>query len=756
MSLVIRTMSVCLLAGAAAAAATPVATPQSGEGCAVTGVVRGRDHRPLAEAVVIASSGAATVTDGQGRYCLPAAAAGAITVTFQASGFSPVQSPQLQLDPASTRTLDVELVPAFLEEVVVTGTRTERRLAETPVRTEVVSRARIAEAQARTLADVLELVAGAQVESMCQNCNFSELRLLGLEGPYTQVLVDGQPILSSLARVYGLEHIPARLIDQLEVVKGGGSALHGAGAVAGVVNIIPHEPVRAGYSAELRQEWIDSTPTTAGNVMLDWASLDQRFSLAAFAQKDRVRPVDLTGDGFTEIGLRELEVAGGRATALLFDGNAKLALALTASDEYRRGGDRLDLPEHEAEIAESASSRRTAADLSFFHALGPDVNWRLTVSHADTDRDTYYGSGRDPNAYGESQSPMTIADAQFSARRGSHLFTAGASYSDERLRDLQPAYDRLTDERYRNRALFLQDEWSLRPTFQVVVGARVDHHSALDDPALSPRLAAVWFASPALTLRASMGSGFRAPQVFDEDLHITQVGGQGQIIRNHPELEPEQARSTLLSVEWIRSLGRGSAMAELALFDTRLTDLFQVVDDDDPLTPEAEFARINLGGARVSGAELSLGASLRTVTAQVGLTLQRARLDEPEPDFGSRRLFRSPEQLGLATLGWTPSPRWRATATARYLGSMALPHYAGYIEEDRLEITPSFLTLDVALAHTVAFGSNGGPRLEITAGVRNLTDRYQRDLDQGPQRDSGYIYGPRQPRTFFTAVRFEK
>ncbi len=753
MSCVVRMASGCLLAAAAAAAA-----PATEENCAVVGTVRGKDRRPLAGVVVTATSGNVTVTDAEGRYCLPfqGGEPQAATLVFEAPGFSLLEIPGLRLEPPAPRALDVELIPSFLEEVVVTGTRTERRLSEAAVRTEVVPRTRIAETHARTLADALELIPGAQVGSMCQNCNFNELHLLGLVGPYTQVLVDGQPVLSSLAMVYGLEHIPARLIDQLEVVKGAGSALHGAGAVAGVVNIIPHQPARSGYSVELRQEWIHTTPATAGNAMLDWVSEDQRFSLATFVQKDHVRPVDLSGDGFTEVNVRKLEVAGARATALLLGGDAKLALALTRVEEYRRGGDRLDLPEHQAEVAESARSRRTAGDLSFFHTLGPSMNWRFTLSRASTSRDTYYGSGGDPNAYGNSKSPVSLADAQFSARRGSHLFTLGAFYSEERLQDAQPAYGRLTDERYTNRALLIQDEWSLLPTLQLVAGGRVDRHSALRDAVVSPRVAAVWFASPAFTVRASLGSGFRAPQVFDEDLHVTQVGGEGQVIRNHPELEAERARSTLLSAEWTRSLGRGSAMAELALFHTRLTDLFHVVDDDDPRTPEAEFQRINLGGARVVGAELSLGVSLAAVTAQLGWTMQRARLDEPEPDFGSRRMFRSPDQLGLAMIGWTPAPHWRATATARYFGSVALPHYAGYILEDRLEITPSLVTTDLALTHTISLGSSEGPRLELTAGVRNLTDRYQRDLDQGPLRDSGYVYGPRQPRTFFTAVRFER
>ncbi|MEP0775588.1 MAG: TonB-dependent receptor plug domain-containing protein, partial [Acidobacteriota bacterium] len=227
MSHAVRMVSGCLLAAAAAAAA-----PATEESCAVAGTVRGKDRRPLAGVAVVATDGSATVSDAQGRYCLPRGGEPEVlTLVFEVPGFSTLEIPDLRLEPTAPRSLDVELTPSFLEEVVVTGTRTERRLSEAPVRTEVVPRSRIAEAQARTLADALELIPGAQVGSMCQNCNFNELRLLGLEGRYTQVLVDGQPILSWLAMVYGLEHIPARLIDQLEVV-----------------NIIPHQPTRNGYS----------------------------------------------------------------------------------------------------------------------------------------------------------------------------------------------------------------------------------------------------------------------------------------------------------------------------------------------------------------------------------------------------------------------------------------------------------------------------------------------------------------------------
>jgi outer membrane receptor for ferrienterochelin and colicins len=83
-----------------------------------------------------------------------------------------------------------------------------------PVRTEVVSRETIERTAARTLADAIEYTTGVRVENNCQNCNFQQIRLLGLDGAYSQILVDGQPLVSSLAQVYGVEHIPAQMIER--------------------------------------------------------------------------------------------------------------------------------------------------------------------------------------------------------------------------------------------------------------------------------------------------------------------------------------------------------------------------------------------------------------------------------------------------------------------------------------------------------------------------------------------------------------
>src|SRR5690606_16570380 len=226
-------------------------------------------------------------------------------------GFTP-QQVRVSIQPTLTITHDVTLVPGFRQETVVTATRTSRRLDDVPIRTEVVGRDTIERLAARTLADAMEFTTGVRVENNCQNCNFSQIRLLGLEGPYTQLLVDGQPVVSSLAQVYGIEQIPTRMIERIEVVKGGGSALYGPGSVGGVVNIIPREPSRSGGVAGIKYDTYGADGNLSINGAFDWVDSLRTTFLTGFVQSDRVRPYDADGDGFTDVSRRALEAAGVR------------------------------------------------------------------------------------------------------------------------------------------------------------------------------------------------------------------------------------------------------------------------------------------------------------------------------------------------------------------------------------------------------------------------------------------------------------
>lgn len=724
----------------------------------MTGRVLDLSGQPVREvAVVVERTGALATTGADGRYCLERLPPGAHEVAvLGSSGRRQVRS--VLVESGRPAKADVVLDERVTSDVVVTATLTERRLEDVPVRTEVIGRSTIEQVAATTLADAVEFTPGVRVESNCQNCNFQQVRLLGLEGSYSQILVDGLPGLSSLAQVYGIEQLPADVIERVEVVKGGGSALYGPGAVAGVINVLTRDPLRTSGEAELEAGWVAGAPVQHGSLMGSWVSGEGRTSVLAFGSTSGTPPVDLTGDGYTEVAKRHLMSAGARLSQAMLGDAARLRVDATYTTEERRGGNKLDLPPDQTDITEAVDSDMRSVSVGWFQTVSPSFDLRLAGSYSETKRDSYYGTGMDPNAYGSSENPFLVLQGVGHLSLGKHLVTGGVQWSADELTDSQPAYDRFVEDRYTDLGVFLQDDWSLAPGMQLVAGARADRHSEVSRTIVSPRVAMLWSPSAPVTIRGSVSTGFRAPQVFNEDLHITAVGGQGQVIRNAPGLVEEQAVNAIVGAEWRPRLGPSlPAQLELNLFHTRVQDIFGLVEADDPATTnEQELERRNLGRARVQGIELNAGLQAGArLTLQAGLVLQTARYDDAEPEFGSRDFFRTPETYGTFTATFRTPEIADLFVGVKYDGPMKAPHYAGYIDEDRLETTSSFVTFDVGVSRRFPLGPNAFPAISASFTVKNVTDEYQEDLDQGPDRDSGYVYGPRFPRTMHLSVGFE-
>ena len=137
---------------------------------------------------------------------------------------------------------EVEEEALSLDGVVVSANRNETTRRMAPSLVNVLDSKMFETTHATSLADGLNFQPGVRVENNCQNCGFQQVRINGLEGPYTQILVDSRPIFSALTGVYGLEQIPANMIERVEIMRGGGSALFGSSAIAGTINIITKEP----------------------------------------------------------------------------------------------------------------------------------------------------------------------------------------------------------------------------------------------------------------------------------------------------------------------------------------------------------------------------------------------------------------------------------------------------------------------------------------------------------------------------------
>ena len=720
----------------------------------IRGTVVDNIGKPIAgTTIIVQETGYTTQTNDKGNFVVKGLKAGAYHLFFTAEGFEDRSAAGILIRGDGEEKVEVTMMPVFWTEIVVTGTRTEKRLRDVPVRTEVVTREEIDKTACRTLADTVEFTTGVRVESNCQNCNFSQIRLLGLDGTYSQILINGQPLISSLAQVYGIEHISSRMIDSVEIVKGGGSSIYGPGSVGGVINVIPRQPVTSGGAVGTTYEDMDGNSNYSINASIDQIVSDH-LALTVFGQVDQVDPLDITGDGITEVSRRKMQTFGFRLNHYFFGGDGTLNLDYNHTREDRRGGDMLDKPEFQTNVTEAIETFRDVGTVSWSHFVNMGFDYLISVSHASTRRDSYYGSGMDPNAYGNTDNPMTVFDSQFNHRLHGHTISYGLQFSSDKLEDNQPAYDRFTDETYTNGGIFIQDDWEITGEWELVAGLRGDKHSAVDNAIVSPRLALKWKPTAAFTTRLSVASGFKPPQIFDEDLHITQVGGEGAVIRNDPDLKEESSLSYNLGLEYTPRIAGGYGLIEMNTFYTSLDDLFNVEETDDPDTPDLEFTRVNFGKAKVYGMEFNVGYMIpEKLKLELGYVEQKARFDTPEPDFGSRDFFRTPERYGVFSLTWM-NPRFvDVFVGAKYTGKMKVPHYAGYIEDDRLETSDTFLTMDASLTKHFPLSSHGS-EIQLTIGGKNITDEYQVDLDQGFDRDAGYVYGPRFPRSVYVKIGY--
>ena len=761
MNLYTRFHIVLLTLVAAAAGSLPVAA--SAEPCTLR-VHLAAERGSIRSAELVFSDGSSRSFDADHRLCLDEAevrASADRSPLVVAEGFVVRRLPRLHADPGSAtgepREVLVRLAPAFGEELVVSAHRAEQRLLEVPVHIQRVDRRSIESSSARTLADAIEYAAGVRVESNCQNCNFSQVRMLGLEGPYTQILEDGQPSLSSLAMVYGIEQIPASTLEAIEITKGGGSALYGGGAVGGTINLIPRASTHRGVHFEA--EGLETGGASGRSALgaIEWANDDQRRQLLVLAQDDDLDPADLDGDGYTEVASRALRNLKLRHQGLFRSDRAQLVLDLNWTDSSRRGGDleRFALPPDQTDLTEAIDTERGAATVRWIHQLTAALDLRAAASSSRTERVSYYGADFDPNAYGTTEGDVALLDLQLNRYTDAATWTFGGQYLRDDLLDLQPGYGRRLDESYATTSLFGQQERRFGARTTLLFGLRADDHTALDAPVWSPRLSLLANPHRTLTLRASVARGFRAPATFDEDLHIELVGGgRPTLITNDPDLEAERSLASVLSAEWKPTFGRlGSAAFEVVLFRTDLDDLFLVHDADLPATPAFERRKTNFGGATVEGIELAAAYRFGArFFVEASVVDQTARFDEAEPDFGSRDFYRTPERYGSLNLQVALPGDLDLFGGLLYTGSMVVPHYAGFIDEDRLETTGDFLTVSLGVSRAFEIR---GHELEVSLAGKNLTDEYQEDLDRGPARDSAYVYGPRLPRTLSVSIGFE-
>ncbi len=719
------------------------------------------EHLPYI-VVMLKGTTMGVTTENTGHYIMRDIPEGDFTVEVSAIGY---KTQTKEINVRKGRSYEVNFV---LEEdlvqidgVIVSATRSETTRRMSPTLVNVVGMDVYDRTNATTVAQGLSFQPGVRVENNCQNCGFQQVRINGLDGQYTQILIDSRPIFSALAGVYGIEQLPANMVDRVEVMRGGGSALFGSSAIAGTINIITKEPVRNSSSLSHTVTSIAGSPSfhNTTDINASIVSEDNKLGLAVFGQNTSKDAWDANGDGFTELS----EISG---QTVGFRGYVKTGLysKITAEyhhlQEFRRGGDNIDLPPHEAMIAEQTKHGINTGGLKFdWFSKDQKHRFNAFASIQHINRESYYGAGQDPNAYGKTTDLTWVGGAQYVYKMDRCLFlpsdlTAGVEYNEDYLKDNMWGYDRVTDQTVRIISAYAQNEWK-NNKWGILIGGRLDKHNLIDGIIFSPRANLRYNPTENINFRASYSYGFRAPQAFDEDLHIDNVGGTVSMIRLADDLRVEKSQSVSISADMYRSWGNWQGNFLVEGFFTDLDDVFALrelgFNDEGILIKE----RHNESGARVFGGNLEGKIAYKNIfQMQLGFTAQSSEYKEArswgEGVETTRKMFRTPDFHGYMTASYNPVKQLTLAVTGTYTGSMLVEHHAGMIAQNVTVRTPDFWDMGFKASYDFRFYRSFS--LQLNAGVQNLFNSFQNDFDSGPDRDSGYMYGPTLPRTLFVGL----
>lgn len=749
------------------------------------GKVTDANQNPIAQAsILIDGTKNGTSTDSEGFFTLDGVQHEKTVLTIRAIGYQTTKKTITAAEKKTALQLVLQEDNLSLNEVVVSATRYGLARREAPVVVNVLGPKLFNATQSVAMSETLNYQPGVRVENNCQNCGFSQVRLNGLEGAYSQILINSRSVFSALNSVYGLDQIPTSMIDRIEVVRSGGSALFGANAIAGTINIITKDPIENDWQIKSTNSLINGKAwDNTVDFNTSYIDNDLKTGVTFYGMNRNRQAWDANGDGFSDITKLRNTTFGTKAF-LKPSEHDKITLDMSVLNEFRRGGDRLDLAPHFTDITEQVQTNALIGGLTYDH-YSRDWKQKLSfyVSAQKTTRDSYYGGlggAREhqdsvvaANSYGLTKDFALVAGGQYTYNFDKDVFTAGVEFNANHTKDNIPAYNRSIDQKNNAVGAYAQYEWRIVDPLKALVGARYDltfidgKYQLLDRNRVSdqnfgtfsPRITILYDIDEHLQFRGGFARGFRVPQAFNEDMHVTSVGGQQVFVLMGENLKTEYSNAYTGSFNYTRNFGRTQTSLLVEGFFTDLKNPFTNVMTSEEETVILQEMR-NGTGSHVYGTNIELSvAPSSKFSVQAGGTIQRSKYkdaqvifeaEEPENNVTTMRYMRAPNAYGYLNTNIKATKQFAIDVTGVYTGKMLVPH----VQESGevwIKNTRDFAELNLRLGYTLNVKHDFS--MEIFGGVQNMFNSFQKDLDRGPLRDSNYIYGPTKPRTFTLGVR---
>ncbi|CAM1342922.1 TonB-dependent receptor [Tenacibaculum aestuarii] len=735
-----------------------------------------------------------TTTDEYGNYELKTTKRKFVLVASSV-GFLPERK-TVTLNSSEEKTVNFILTETaeILDQVTITGTRTDKRRTNSPVIVNVINSQTLADVQACNLSEGLKFQTGLRVETDCQTCNYTQLRMNGLAGGYSQILINGRPIFSPLTGLYGLEQVPTNMIERIEVVRGGGSALYGSSAIGGTVNVITKIPKKNNYSMGYTYQNVKgvSDHIITGNATI--INEDRNAGASFFINNRRRAMYDANGDNFSELPELKNNSFG---TNLFFlpTENQKIEVNFSKMNEYRYGGEMIDNAPHFAMQSEERVHDVYVGNVDYQINFNDDKSSIITYFATQyTGREHYTGIRPDIGTtedtahlanppYGNSTTTTFQGGLQFNHKLeeflgGNNVLTLGSEFVQDDVFDVIDAYQYKVDQLTKNYGFFFQSDWEISDKWNLLSGIRYDNHTLntlktdgtqknITNNVASPRVSLLFKPFENTQIRGTWGTGFRAPQAFDTDLHIAFAGGGVSRVVLADDLKRERSNSYTLSFNYDKPTEHYIYGFTIESFYTNLNDAFYLEATDKDDFGEI-FEKRNGDGAVVQGITLETRLNYDGILQlDAGFTYQSSKFDTAVDNFHNlspkREFLRTPTTYGYATATYTPNQKFKTALNLVYTGQMDVLHIIPNPDfnppTDNNEnigeyfSSPSFFNLGVNTSYTFNV-EKLNTNIELNLGIKNILDDYQSVFDTGKDRDSNFIFGPATPRTFVFGVKF--
>lgn len=619
-----------------------------------------------------------------------------------------------------------------LNQVVVTGTMKESFVRSSPVKVDVLTQKFLKKIASSNLMDVINNVNGVQKQVNCGVCGTNDIHINGMEGPYTLVLIDGMPIMSSLSSVYGLNGIPSSLIKQIEIIKGPSSTLYGTEAVAGVINIITKD------SYDVSRLELDAFVTSHFEKNINFSIAPKLKNLNTILSGNYFHMntfLDENGDNFSDIPLTEKINLFNKWS---FDraSNKELSFSAKYYSESRSGG--LEKYSHLIRGNDSIYGESIYTDrieLIGKYQLPFKENIRLDLSYNYHHQDSYYG-----NTKYEAFQNIYFSNLVWNKRIGStHDLILGYTHRYQTFLDRTLAN---SDEKKFIPALFAQNELSFNDRWKTLLGFRVDHHKD-HGYIFSPRLNLKYNPSPNSSLRLNSGTGFRIVNLFTED-HAFLSGTRDVIVKEN--LDPEKSFNLNINFNHIFSFLTSTGTIDFDLFYTHFSN---------KIIPDYETNPDYIFYANLKGKSISRGVSMNIqhnfqfpLNLNLGTTYMNV-FSIDEENNSSKELF-APDFTAVFAISYKMFDSFSIDWTAKFTGPMLLPTFP---EPFKRAEESHFFSL-----HNLQFKKDFRRNWSAYFAVKNIFDYTQKSplIDWqnpfGDNFDTSYAYGPLQGRRFLVGM----